>query len=343
MRCLFIGLDAFDPDVLQEGVRRGDFPALARLKSRSRLFETTTDPGTYVGSLWATVHTGVDPSQHGLYCWADLEPGTYRVRLSDERHIDGGFVLDPDFARGPSLCGHRRPALQARSGYQRPSCHQLDDALQDRRGVCDHASRSRRRACASVRARSVSSLQRHRPQSGSACRFRRRAALACVLANRIRSGADCKRRFRSGGGHLWRRSLRRPPVLSSAPDSAVFGRRPGRPHLSRNRSRYRPASGRLSRRLRNRPARESRHGPASRWQPLAERLVRKSIVALDVARTVPLGRRLLRSCRGQSDAQVSRAGGAAVAARAAAQRALSRLRGAEQRGRDWRPRQSARP
>ncbi len=87
MRCLFIGLDAFDPEVLREGVRRGDFPALARLKSRSRLFETTTDPGTYVGSLWVTVHTGVDPSQHGLYCWADLEPGTYRVRLSDERHI----------------------------------------------------------------------------------------------------------------------------------------------------------------------------------------------------------------------------------------------------------------
>ena len=88
MRCLFIGLDAFDPDVLQEGVRRGDFPALAQLLSRSRSFETTTDPGTYVGSLWATIHTGVDPSQHGLYCWADLEPGTYRVRLSDERHID---------------------------------------------------------------------------------------------------------------------------------------------------------------------------------------------------------------------------------------------------------------
>ena len=87
MRCLFIGLDTFDPDVLQEGVQRGDFPALARLLSRSRSLETTTDPGTYVGSLWATIHTGVDPSQHGLYCWADLEPGTYRIRLSDERHI----------------------------------------------------------------------------------------------------------------------------------------------------------------------------------------------------------------------------------------------------------------
>jgi predicted AlkP superfamily phosphohydrolase/phosphomutase len=86
-RCLFIGLDAFDPDVLREGVKRGDFPALARLLARSRACETTTDPGTYVGSLWATIHTGVDPSQHGLYCWADLEPESYRVRLSDERNI----------------------------------------------------------------------------------------------------------------------------------------------------------------------------------------------------------------------------------------------------------------
>jgi predicted AlkP superfamily phosphohydrolase/phosphomutase len=87
MRCLFVGLDAFDPDVLREGVQRGDFPALAQLLSRSRSVETSTDPGTYVGSLWATIHTGVDPSRHGLYCWADLEPGTYRVRLSDERNI----------------------------------------------------------------------------------------------------------------------------------------------------------------------------------------------------------------------------------------------------------------
>jgi predicted AlkP superfamily phosphohydrolase/phosphomutase len=87
MRCLFIGLDAFDPDLLQEGVRRGEFPAIARLLTCSRSVETTTDPGTYVGSLWATIHTGADPSQHGLYCWADLEPGTYRVRLTDERDI----------------------------------------------------------------------------------------------------------------------------------------------------------------------------------------------------------------------------------------------------------------
>jgi predicted AlkP superfamily phosphohydrolase/phosphomutase len=68
-------------------VQRGDFPALASLMSRSRSVETMTDPGTYVGSLWATIHTGVDPSQHGLYCWADLEPGTYRVRLTDERDM----------------------------------------------------------------------------------------------------------------------------------------------------------------------------------------------------------------------------------------------------------------
>lgn len=87
MRCLFIGLDAFDPELLCEGARRGDFPAIGRLLARGRSLETTTDPGTYVGSLWMTVHTGVDPSRHGLYCWADLEPGTYRVRLTDERNV----------------------------------------------------------------------------------------------------------------------------------------------------------------------------------------------------------------------------------------------------------------
>ena len=87
MRCLFIGLDAFDPDLLRAGVRSGAFPALARLMANGRAVETTVDPGTYVGSLWPTVHTGVDPSQHGIFSWQEMEPGSYRSRICDERNI----------------------------------------------------------------------------------------------------------------------------------------------------------------------------------------------------------------------------------------------------------------
>src|SRR5712671_2107285 len=102
MRCLFIGLDALDPDIMRQGAARGDFPAFAQLMAHGRTVETLTDPGTYVGSLWVTLHTGVDPSRHGLYCWSELEPGTYKLRPSDERNI-----TVPSFWSRLSEAGHR--------------------------------------------------------------------------------------------------------------------------------------------------------------------------------------------------------------------------------------------
>lgn len=87
-RYLFIGLDAFDPHVLRRGAAAGEFPALARLLERGQSIETETDPGTFVGSQWATIHTGETPGRHGLYCWAELVPGTYDIRMSDERNIE---------------------------------------------------------------------------------------------------------------------------------------------------------------------------------------------------------------------------------------------------------------
>ena len=102
MRSLFIGLDAFDPELLRDGARRGDFPALAKLLADGRAVETTVDPGTYVGSLWPTIHTGVDPSRHGIFTWQELEPGSYESRICDERGIGA-----PSFWSLLSRAGHR--------------------------------------------------------------------------------------------------------------------------------------------------------------------------------------------------------------------------------------------
>ncbi len=102
MRCLFLGLDAFDSELLRDGAARGDFPALARLLAQGRAVETTTDPGSYVGSLWPTVHTGVDPTRHGIYSWAQFEPATYEMRLCDEREI-----MAASFWMRLSQAGHR--------------------------------------------------------------------------------------------------------------------------------------------------------------------------------------------------------------------------------------------
>jgi predicted AlkP superfamily phosphohydrolase/phosphomutase len=102
MRCLFIGLDAFDPELLRDGARRGDFPVLAKLLADGRAIETTADPGTYVGSLWPTIHTGVDPSRHGIFTWQELQPGSYESQICDERNIGA-----PSFWSRLSRAGHR--------------------------------------------------------------------------------------------------------------------------------------------------------------------------------------------------------------------------------------------
>jgi predicted AlkP superfamily phosphohydrolase/phosphomutase len=86
-RCLFIGLDAMDPAIMQAWAAQGRLPNIAGLLARARVVETETDPGTYVGSLWASIHTGVDPSVHGLYSWSRMTPGRYDFEHADERDL----------------------------------------------------------------------------------------------------------------------------------------------------------------------------------------------------------------------------------------------------------------
>jgi predicted AlkP superfamily phosphohydrolase/phosphomutase len=79
-RVLFVGLDAMDPGLLQRWARAGELPNLARLLAQGLVGRTESPRGVFVGALWPSLVTGVNPGKHGRHSWEQLVPGTYEVR-----------------------------------------------------------------------------------------------------------------------------------------------------------------------------------------------------------------------------------------------------------------------
>jgi len=77
-RVLLIGLDAYDPDLLQRWAADGALPTFRRLLACSLFGPTTTPTGLFVGAVWPSFATGVSPARHGRYCYRQLAAGTYR-------------------------------------------------------------------------------------------------------------------------------------------------------------------------------------------------------------------------------------------------------------------------
>lgn len=78
-RILFVGLDAVDPTLVRHWAGAGRLPTLAHLLEVGLLGETDGPQGFFVGALWPSLYTGVNPGKHGCHNWEQLEPGTYDV------------------------------------------------------------------------------------------------------------------------------------------------------------------------------------------------------------------------------------------------------------------------
>jgi predicted AlkP superfamily phosphohydrolase/phosphomutase len=55
-------------------------PVLRTLLEQGRSVDVESPYGLFVGSVWPTFLTGVNPGRHGRYCFGQLVPGTYHVR-----------------------------------------------------------------------------------------------------------------------------------------------------------------------------------------------------------------------------------------------------------------------
>jgi predicted AlkP superfamily phosphohydrolase/phosphomutase len=99
-RALYLGLDAFDPGLLEAGAREGTLPALARLLARGAVARVENPPALYVGAVWPSFWTSRSPARHGRYCFRQHVPGTYR-----ERAVGAEDVPDPPFWRAFGAAG----------------------------------------------------------------------------------------------------------------------------------------------------------------------------------------------------------------------------------------------
>ncbi len=79
-RVAFVGVDSADPALVRRWAAAGLLPTFRRLLDASLVAATDPPVGSYVGSLWPSVTTGVNPGRHGVHSWEQLVPGTYDMR-----------------------------------------------------------------------------------------------------------------------------------------------------------------------------------------------------------------------------------------------------------------------
>lgn len=78
---LYLGLDAFDPDVAQRMIEAGRLPAIGSVLAAANVAPVENPVGVYVGALWPTMATSVGPGVHGRYCWGQVTPHRYDVHF----------------------------------------------------------------------------------------------------------------------------------------------------------------------------------------------------------------------------------------------------------------------
>lgn len=83
-KTLFIGLDGWGPDLIQEGIDTGALPNLARLLARLKRVRVDNEPGFGDGVYWTSAATGVDTAGHGIYFILQFNPDTYEFDWVDE-------------------------------------------------------------------------------------------------------------------------------------------------------------------------------------------------------------------------------------------------------------------
>jgi predicted AlkP superfamily phosphohydrolase/phosphomutase len=80
---LAVGIDAAEPSLVRELMRRGEMPALKRLADEGAWLSVESPAGVGSGSVWPTFVTGAGPAAHGAYgewCWRPASMGLERYR-----------------------------------------------------------------------------------------------------------------------------------------------------------------------------------------------------------------------------------------------------------------------
>jgi predicted AlkP superfamily phosphohydrolase/phosphomutase len=82
MHTLIIGLDAFDPDIVERMLEAGKFPHLSNFlhKDGYARFAVTNPPQSEIS--WTSIATGLNPGGHGMFDFVHRDPASYAVNVS---------------------------------------------------------------------------------------------------------------------------------------------------------------------------------------------------------------------------------------------------------------------
>jgi predicted AlkP superfamily phosphohydrolase/phosphomutase len=107
-RLLLIGFDSAAPALVEEGMREGWLPNLARLRERGAYGRLRTTSDWLVSSHWSSFSMGTPPNEHGCYHFLQWHADEMRIRRPDP-----GWMIREPFWRELAQRGTRVVVLDA--------------------------------------------------------------------------------------------------------------------------------------------------------------------------------------------------------------------------------------
>src|SRR5499427_7975474 len=76
-KVIVIGLDGFEPKIMEPLLEAGELPNLARLRAQGGYSRVQTTYPAQTPVAWSTFATGVNPGGHGIFDFIARDPATY--------------------------------------------------------------------------------------------------------------------------------------------------------------------------------------------------------------------------------------------------------------------------
>jgi predicted AlkP superfamily phosphohydrolase/phosphomutase len=92
---IVIGLDGFEPKIVEPMLEAGELPVLAQLRSQGGYTRLRTTYPAQTPVAWSTFATGVNPGGHGIFDFIRRDPQTYLPDLALTRYEQKNAFLPP--------------------------------------------------------------------------------------------------------------------------------------------------------------------------------------------------------------------------------------------------------
>src|SRR5215468_9586059 len=94
-KVIVIGLDGFEPKLVEGLFARQELPNLARLRAQGGYARVRTTYPAQTPVAWSTFATGVNPGSHGIFDFIRRDPRTYLPDLALNRYEQKNAFLPP--------------------------------------------------------------------------------------------------------------------------------------------------------------------------------------------------------------------------------------------------------